>query len=316
MSVAGRVVLLVGGVGGAKLACGLARILPPEALTIVVNTADDFRHLGLHVSPDLDTVMYTLADLANPETGWGVAGDSFRAMEMLAGYDGPTWFRLGDVDLATHLARTAWLDEGLTLTQVTARLCERLGIRHTLLPVTDDPLATRLDTDEGELTFQVYFVARGWQPVVRAVRYVGADQAHIGAGVARVLEEAGLIVLGPSNPVLSIDPILAVPGVRERIIANSAPCVAISPIIGGRAVRGPAAKLMAELGMDVSPAGIARHYGDLLSGIILDEEDRALADAIEAVGVRAFARRTLMLTDKDKVNLAQALLTWAEGVAT
>jgi LPPG:FO 2-phospho-L-lactate transferase len=316
MSVAERVVLLVGGVGGAKLAYGLARILPPGALTVVVNTADDFRHLGLHISPDLDTVMYTLAGLANPETGWGVAGDSFRMMETLIRYGGPTWFRLGDVDLATHLARTAWLEESLTLTQVTARLCERLGVRHTLLPVTDDPLATWLDTDEGELAFQVYFVARGWQPVVHAARYVGADQARIGAGVACALEEASLIVLGPSNPVLSIDPILAVPGVRERIAAGGAPCVAISPIIAGRAVRGPAAKLMAELGMEVSPVGIVHHYGDMLTGIILDEEDRALVGAIEAVDVRAFARPTLMLTDEDKVSLAQALLTWAEGVAT
>lgn len=307
-----HVVLLVGGVGGAKLALGLAEVLPAGSLTIIVNTADDFEHLGLHVSPDLDTVMYTLAGLANPLTGWGVEGDTFRAIEMVGRYGGPTWFRLGDSDLGTNLLRTVMLREGHTLTEITRQLCGALGIQHPILPMTDHTVQTWLDTDQGPLAFQEYFVRERWQPVVHRIRFVGAEEARPSEAVHEALEAASLIVFGPSNPFLSIDPILALPGVREQIAASDAPCVALSPIIGGEAVKGPAAKLMAELGVDVSPVGIVTHYRDLLDGIILDRVDSELRQPIEALNVRAMAEQTLMETREDKIRLAEKILNWAE----
>jgi LPPG:FO 2-phospho-L-lactate transferase len=220
-----HVVLLVGGVGGAKLALGLAHVLPPEALTVIVNTADDFEHLGLHVSPDLDTVMYTLSGLANPDTGWGLSGDTFKAMEMVGRYGGPDWFNLGDRDLAASLVRTALLREGHPLSAVTGQLCRALGVQHSVLPMSDDPVSTWLDTDRGALPFQVYFVRERWEPVVRRIRFEGAESARPGAGVSAALEAATLIVYGPSNPYLSIDPILSVPGIRECIDTSHAPRV-------------------------------------------------------------------------------------------
>jgi LPPG:FO 2-phospho-L-lactate transferase len=307
-----HVVLLVGGVGGAKLALGLSKVLPPQALTIIVNTSDDFEHLGLYISPDLDTVMYTLADLANPDTGWGVDDDTFRAMEMVTRYGGPDWFRLGDRDLGTNLLRTTMLRDGNTLTVVTRHLCTALGIRHAVLPMSDQPVRTWLDTDRGELAFQEYFVRERWQPVVSRIRFVGAEEAYPAEGVIDALQSATLIVFGPSNPLLSIDPILAVPGIRAHIAGSRAPCVAVSPIIGGQAVKGPAAKLLAELGMDVSPLGIAKYYEDLLKGIILDEADRLLCKEIEALGIRASAQQILMKTLPDKIRLAEILLHWSE----
>jgi LPPG:FO 2-phospho-L-lactate transferase len=306
------VALLVGGVGGAKLALGLSKVLPSDALTVIVNTADDFEHIGVYVSPDVDTAMYTLSGIANPSAGWGIGGDTFQAIEMLGRYGGPTWFRLGDKDLATNLQRTAWLREGLSLTEITRRLSRALGVEHPILPMTDDKVATWLETDQGALSFQEYFVRERWQPVVRRIWYEGAEAARPTACVAEVLEGARLIVFGPSNPVLSIDPILAVGGIRDAIRRNQAPCVAVSPIIAGQAVRGPAAKLLGELGLEVSPLGVARHYADLLSGIILDENDAAFCQEIEALGVRAATLRTLMQTEEDKIQLAEALLNWAE----
>jgi LPPG:FO 2-phospho-L-lactate transferase len=307
-----HVVLLVGGVGGAKLAVGLAHVLPPGALTVVVNTADDFEHLGLHVSPDLDTVMYTLAGLANPDTGWGLAGDTFRAMEMVARYGGPDWFSLGDRDLGTSLVRTALLREGHTLSEVTGQLCRALGIQHPILPMSDDPVRTWLDTDRGPLPFQVYFVRERWQPVVQRIRFEGAESARPGAGVSAALEAATLIVYGPSNPFLSIDPILSVPGIRECIDASNAPRVAISPIVGGRALKGPAAKLMAELGVDVSPMGIVTHFQNRLDGIILDHTDTSLREAIKRLHIQATTRQTVMTSLADKIRLAEELLNWVE----
>ena len=314
MTTARHVVLLVGGVGGAKLAYGLAQVLPPGQLSIVVNTADDFELHGLHISPDVDTVMYTLAGLANPETGWGIGGDTFVAKTALARLGQPDWFLLGDQDLATHVTRTALLRQGHTLTEVTAHLCHQLGVEHPLLPMTDAPVATVVETRDGDLAFQEYFVRRRWQPVVTGLRYQGADQAVPGAAVVEALEKATLIVFGPSNPLLSIDPLLAVPGLRRRIAASPAPRVAVSPIIGGQAVKGPAAKIMSELGMQVSPVGVAAHYGDLLTGILLDEEDRTLRERLEDMGLRVAVRPTLMTTPGEKVALAKALLSWAEGV--
>jgi LPPG:FO 2-phospho-L-lactate transferase len=307
-----RVVVLVGGVGGAKLAVGLARLLPPESLTIIANTADDFAHLGLHVSPDLDTVMYSLAGLANPVTGWGVAGDTFLAMEMVARYGGPVWFRLGDLDLGTNLVRTTMLRDGRTLTEVTRHLCGSLGVAHRLVPMTDDPVRTCLDTEQGELAFQEYFVRERWQPVVRGIRFVGAAEAQPSPEVTTALQDATLVLFAPSNPFLSLDPILAVPGIRERIQSSDAPCVAVSPIVGGKAIKGPAAKLMAELGLEVSPRGIAEHYHGLLDGLVLDVVDQGCCAEVERIGIRPAIMRTLMETVSDKVTLADAILTWTE----
>ena len=308
-----HVVVLVGGVGGAKLALGLAHVLPPEALTIIVNTADDFEHLGLHVSPDLDTVMYALADLANPVTGWGVADDSLQAMEMVARLGGPDWFKLGDRDLGTNLMRTMLLRSGKTLTEVTAHIAQRLGIAPQLLPMTDHPVRTHVDTDRGTLAFQEYFVRERWQPVVSAIRFQGASDASASREVNSALEHATMILFGPSNPYLSIDPILAVPGIRTQIEQSSAPCVAVSPIIGGQAVKGPAAKLMAELGADISPTGIAAHFAGLLDGIILDDVDEKECKKIEALGLRATTRQTMMHTLSDKKLLAETILNWTEA---
>jgi LPPG:FO 2-phospho-L-lactate transferase len=307
-----HVVLLVGGVGGAKLAVGLANILPPHALSIIVNTGDDFEHLGLSISPDLDTVLYSLAGLANPQTGWGITDDTFHAMSMVEHYGGPTWFRLGDRDLATSLIRTSMLRQGKSLTEVMQHLTTHLGIEHGILPMTDQLVRTRLETDQGPLAFQEYFVRERWQPAVRSIRFEGAQNARPSAAVTKALGQATLIVFGPSNPFLSIDPILAIPGIREQIAGSAAPCIAVSPIIGGKAIKGPAAKLMAELGLDVSPIGIARHYEDLLEGIILDTVDSKLCEEIEKLTVRVTARDILMTSLVQKTEMAQSLLHWAE----
>lgn len=311
-----HVVLLVGGVGGAKLAVGLAAHLPPEALTIVVNTGDDFEHWGLHVSPDLDTVMYNMAGVANPETGWGLAGDTFEALGMMTRLAGPDWFRLGDRDLATSLLRTSGLKGGKLLTPVTQALSTALGVAYPILPMTNQPVRTMLDTDRGPLAFQEYFVHEHWQPVVSGIRFTGIEDSRPSDQVAAALENATAIILGPSNPYLSIDPILAVPGIRERIARSSAPCVAVSPIIGGRAVKGPAAKMMAELGQDVSSFGVAKHYEGILKGIILDVVDQDRCPQIEALNIRAAARQTLMDTPADKARLGYEVLEWVQGFST
>lgn len=312
MSVRERVVVLVGGVGGAKLALGLAHVLSPGALKIIVNTADDFEHLGLHVSPDVDTLMYTLAGLQNPQSGWGVCDDTFRAMDMVECYGGPTWFRLGDRDLGTSLMRTALLDAGHTLTDVTRQLSRSLGVDHDLLPMSDDPIRTTLDTDAGTLDFQTYFVRERWQPAVRAIRFEGASEARPSPAVIRALEEATLIAIGPSNPYLSIAPILAVPGVRERIERADVPRVAVSPIIGGEAVKGPTAKLMREMGVDVSPVTVAHHYRGLIDGLILDQTDEDLTVSIRAMDTAVMTYQTYMQTLDEKIDLAKTLLSWAE----
>ncbi len=303
-----KIVALAGGVGGAKLVYGLSQVLSPDRLSIVGNVADDFQLYGLHISPDLDTVMYTLAGVANPATGWGLAGDTGQMLDMLTRYGEDAWFRLGDRDVATHLLRTHALAQGQTLTGVTARLCTGLGVRHPLLPVTDDPLATMVDTADGQsLEFQDYFVRHRWQPVVRRVWFRGAEQARVTAQVQAALAAADLIVFCPSNPVLSIAPILAVPGVRETLEARRGLCIAVSPFVGGKAVKGPASKLMPELGLDITPPGVIRYYGGLLDGLVIDEADRGQDFAGE---IPVLVTRTLMQTDQDKVQLAENLLGW------
>ena len=305
------VLALAGGVGGAKLALGLARLLPPRELVIVVNTGDDEAFHGLHVSPDLDTIMYTLAGLSNPETGWGLADDRFLANAMLHRYGAPTWFNLGDMDLATHLRRTQLLDAGWSLSQVTAELCSRLGVRHPVVPMTDHRVATIIDTDLGSLPFQVYFVRLGCGPVARSIGFQG-DGAPSEA-FAEALESAGALVFCPSNPFLSVAPILSLTGVRERIAEFDGPRIAVSPIVGGRALRGPASKLMAELGYDVSCAGVASWYRGLCDVLMIDEVDEGQATAVAAAGIRPHMANTVMVSDEDKTALARAVLELADG---
>ena len=300
----GPILALAGGVGGAKLALGLARVLPPEKLTIVVNTGDDEVFHGLHVSPDLDTMMYALAGLTNPQTGWGVAEDSFNALGMLERYGGPTWFNLGDKDLATHIRRTELLGHGWALSEVTLELCQRLDIRHKIVPMSDDRVRTIVETDEGDLTFQVYFVRRQCQPIAKGIYFENAESAKASPGTLGALESATSLVFCPSNPFLSIAPILAVPGVRERIASFSGTRVAVSPIVGGEAIRGPAAKLLGELGHDVSCLGVARQYRGLCDIFLIDEVDRCHVNAISNLGMRVEVAPTIMDTDEDKVRLA------------
>ncbi|MCC6628777.1 MAG: 2-phospho-L-lactate transferase [Chloroflexi bacterium] len=309
------IVALAGGVGGAKLAQGLYGVVPAGALTVVVNTADDFTHLGLHIAPDLDTVLYTLAGIANPATGWGIAGDSFEAMAMLGRYGHDDWFRLGDRDLATHITRTERLRAGASISQVTADLAARLGVTAQLLPMCDEPVATLVDTAVGRLAFQDYFVRRHHQDDVLGLVFEGAAVAHVPAAVATALAEADAIVLCPSNPFVSIGPILAVPGLRDRLAAATVPRVAVSPIVGGQAVKGPAGQMLAALGHDVSPLGVARLYTGLIDGIVIDEIDAALAPAIAALGLAVLPAQTVMGDTADRERLARDVLGFCRRLA-
>ena len=299
------ILALAGGVGGAKLADGLARKLTPAELAIAVNTGDDFEHLGLRISPDLDTVMYTLAGIANPATGWGQAGETWAFMEAAQRLGAPAWFRLGDRDLATHVERTRRLRDGESLSSVTRGLCERLGVRHALIPMSDDPVPTRVRTDDAWLDFQHYFVREQCHPILREVRYEGAERARPAAELTRTLGSAELegIVICPSNPYLSVAPILALPGVRNSV-GSARAVVAVSPIVGGEAVKGPAAKIMRELGVEVSALGIARWYAGLAGTLVVDHADAGLAPAIEALGLKAAVTSTVMNSSEDRARLA------------
>jgi LPPG:FO 2-phospho-L-lactate transferase len=311
----GHVLALCGGVGGAKLAAGLAAVLPPERLTIVVNTGDDFEHVGLAISPDIDTVVYTLSGLADQVRGWGVADESWQAMAQLGRLGEAQWFQLGDRDLAMHLARTRRLRAGETLSAITASLAGHLGIQPAITPMSDEPVRTMVATDEGELDFQRYFVAEQCRPVARAIGFAGAREARPSPGFAAALARAdlGAVIICPSNPYLSIDPLLALPGVRQRLIELAAPRVAVSPIVAGQAIKGPTAKLMAELGASVDVVGIARHYQGLIDKLMIDEADRAEASAVEALGLAAVVAPTIMKSHADRVSLAEATLA-AAGV--
>ena len=303
----GKAVLaLAGGVGGAKLALGLANILAPCELTIVVNTGDDEIFHGLHVSPDLDTVMYTLSGLANPQTGWGLDGDTFAANSMLKRYGAPAWFNLGDMDIGTHLRRTQLLNTGWTLSQVTADLCYRLGVRHPVVPMTDERVATIVETDAGELPFQDYFVRQRCEPVARSISFQGSGPPA--PAFAESLDSAEVLVYCPSNPFLSIGPILSLPGVRESIAAFKGLRIAVSPIVGGQALRGPAAKLMGELGYDVSSSGVASWYRGICDVLVLDRADAEEVGGVTEAGLRAEVADTVMVTDDDKAALARRVL--------
>jgi LPPG:FO 2-phospho-L-lactate transferase len=306
-----RYIAITGGVGGAKLCLGLARALDPEQLDFVVNTGDDFEHLGLSISPDIDTLTYTLAGLVNTETGWGRANETWSFMAAVRALGGETWFNLGDADLAMHVERTRRLAAGERLTTITRGFATSLGVRGRILPMSDDPVRTRVVTAEGELAFQHYFVRDRCAPAVTAFRFDGADAARITIEVAAAFEHPALagVILCPSNPFVSIGPMLAIRELRERIAATRVPVVAISPIVAGLAIKGPTAKMMAELGVPSSAVAVARHYrdacGDLLDGFVLDGADAALEGEIEALGLAALSTPTVMLTLADRIALAR-----------
>lgn len=307
----GLVVALSGGVGGAKLALGLSRVLPAEDLLIVANTGDDFEHLDLSISPDIDTLMYTLSGLANQELGWGRRDETWSFMETIGALGGETWFRLGDRDLAVHVERTRRLRAGETLSAVTADFCARLGIGPRVLPMTDDRVRTRVLAEDGWIEFQEYFVHRQCKPVVRGLAFEGAASARAQPDFLAALADPRLaaVVICPSNPFISVEPILALPGVRDALAACGAPVVAVSPIIGGRAVKGPTAKMMTELGLNPSAAGVALRYGDLLDGYIVDR-----VDAGTVAGPHVIAAQTLMKTLEDREALARVVLDAAAAI--
>ncbi len=306
-----NVVAIAGGVGGAKLADGLYRVLPPDTLTIIGNTADDLELFGLHISPDLDTVMYTLAGLANPATGWGVAGDTFATLAMLERYGEDVWFRLGDADFATHLKRTAGLRAGRRLTEVTATLTAPLGIRARLLPMCDERVGTEVETPEGWRDFQDYFVRRRHEDRVTQVRFAGIEDARITPAVAAALAAADAIIFCPSNPLVSIGPILAVPGLRDALDASPAPKIAVSPIVGGKALKGPADQMLAARDMEVSAYGVATGYVGLLDAMTIDVLDAADAPRIEALGMAVQVAQTVMHSDAERQQLARDVLAFA-----
>lgn len=297
-----KIAAFAGGVGGAKLADGLAQILSPEDLTVIVNTGDDFEHLGLFISPDLDTVCYTLAGLANSETGWGRAGETWNTIANVEKLGGPAWFRLGDQDIATHLERTRRLKDGQPLSQITHDFCKAWGIRHTVLPMTDSPVRTMVASDEGELAFQEYFVHRRCEPKVRGFRFDGVEVAEPAPGVHEALETADVVVFCPSNPWVSIDPILQV--VKEI----RKPVVAVSPIIGGKTVKGPAAKMYAELGIEPSALAVANHYRTILQGFVLDNADSNIESVIKDLNIKTLVTDTLMNEPADRKRLADDVL--------
>lgn len=307
-----RIVVLAGGVGGAKLILGLMQAHPPENITAIVNTGDDFRHLGLAVSPDIDTLLYTLSGKANQVQGWGREGESWSFMDALKSLGGEGWFLLGDGDLALHVLRTHMLASGCSLSQVTAHFASAWGLAPRILPMSDDAVATYLETDEGELSFQRYFVERRCAPAVRSIRFAGAEQAAPAPGVVEAITDRNTdaILIAPSNPWLSIDPILAVPGVRDALRRSSAPVVAVSPIVGGQAVKGPTTKLMGELGLKVTNAAISAHYEGVIDGLLIDVRD-APADLPIAQAVAD----TLMKTLADRARVARAALVLADRLA-
>ncbi len=310
----GSVVALSGGIGGAKLALGLAHVLDGPQLAVVVNTGDDFSHLGLAISPDVDTLLYTLAGLADPVRGWGRRDETWTFMAALEELGGETWFRLGDADLATHVERTRRLAAGETLSAVTDRLRCRLGITARILPMSDDPVRTQLDTGAGWLDFQDYFVRRRCDPAVRQIAYRGADTARAAPEVLTALaaDDLRAVVICPSNPLLSIEPILAIAAIRAGLANCRAPVVAVSPIVGGQAVKGPTTKMMRELGLDTSPAGIARRYAGLLDVLVIDEADAASETPAD---IEVIVARTLMTTIEDRERLARGVLAAADRVA-
>ncbi len=303
----GSYVALCGGVGGAKLALGLAHVLPADKLTIIVNTADDFEHVGLHVSPDIDTVIYTLAGLSNQVQGWGLEGETWNFMGALERLGGPTWFRLGDQDLATHVERTGRLKRGETLSAVTDQLRQRLGVKPAIVPMSDDPVRTVVDTDAGRLAFQSYFVERRCEPRVKAITFEGAATAQPAPAALAALSQPDLagVIICPSNPWLSVDPMLAIPGWRKALDTIRAPRVAVTPVVAGQAIKGPTGKIMGELGLTVDARSIVQHYGGFLDGFVLDEADQRFTPDL---GLPVVTAATIMRSLDDRIRLARVAI--------
>ncbi len=302
------ITVLAGGVGAARFLRGLVDVIEPASVTVIGNTADDEEFLGLHVSPDLDTVVYTLADVVDPEHGWGLAGESYACQEQTARLGEEAWFRLGDADLATHVQRTLLLRHGRTLSQATDAIGRAFGLACPPLPMSDDSVRTVVTTDGGELSFQEYFVRRRWQDEVRALRFEGVEEARPAPGVLEAIAEAEAVIVAPSNPLVSIGPILAVPGIRRALRETKAPVVAVSPIVGGRALKGPADRMLASLGHEPSAAGVARLYADFLHTLVLDREDAGLAPAVASLGVRPVVTDTIMRDAASRRALAETTL--------
>lgn len=317
-----NILAISGGVGGAKLALGLAQVVAAERLTIVANTGDDFIHLGFPVSPDLDTVMYTLAGLSNTELGWGLAGETWQFMDAVHALGGETWFRLGDKDIATHTLRRQMLDQGQSLSQVTASLCRSLGVMPSLIPMSDDSVATQVFDGQQWLEFQDYFVRQQCAPDVTAIRFNGIDSARPASGLDALLKQAcesadalDAIIICPSNPFLSIDPVLSIPSVADRLRQAQAPVIAVCPIVAGQAIKGPTAKMMDSLSMPVSALGVANYYTQqypqLLDGFVIDHADAMAAPDIEALGLKVLLANSVMRSDQDKANLASDCIAFA-----
>ena len=314
-----KVAALAGGVGGAKLVDGLAKTLPPESLTVIVNTGDDFDHLGLRICPDLDTVCYTLAGIANPTTGWGREDETWNVMGSLEQFGGPTWFRLGDRDLGIHLERTRLLKAGYSLSEVTRQFCTIWQVKSLVMPMSDDLIPTIVYTSVGELPFQEYFVRLQCQPQVSGFRFEGVESSKPAPGVLESLSEADLVIICPSNPWVSIDPILALPGVKKAIMTNAdrRQVIGVSPIIAGQAVKGPAAKMYLEMGLEPSALSVAKHYGaqindGLLTGYVFDELDRDHEDEINEIGIMTLFTNTLMKTTEDRIRLAEEVISFGD----
>jgi len=311
------IVALAGGVGGGRLAAGLAQVLQPRRLTVVVNTGDDFEHLGLHISPDLDSVMYALAGVGNRETGWGRAGETWNFMKTLRELGDEAWFQLGDRDLAVHVLRTRLLARGAALSEVTRLLTARLGVRHVIVPMSETPVRTRVSTASGELAFQDYFVKRRCRPRVRGFRFAGSRAARVPRSLQRILRPGGVraAVICPSNPYVSIAPILSVPAIQAWMARRTFPGVGVSPIVGGAAVKGPAAKIMRELGAEPSALGIVRHYAGRVDGWVIDRKDAALVSAIAAEGKAVLVTDTIMDGLEKSAALARRVVAFALSLA-
>ena len=303
-----NITVLAGGVGAARFLEGVVQVAAPEDVTVISNTGDDEDFFGLRVSPDIDIVIYTLAGAVDAEKGWGLTGETFHALQALRRFGYETWFNLGDGDLATLAHRTMLLNDGATLSEATASIAAAYGLALTILPVSDDRIKTMVETDAGTLSFQEYFVKRRTEDDVRAVRFDGIDAARPAPGVLDAIHNAGVVCIAPSNPVVSIGPLLAVAGVREALRETAAPVVAISPIVGGKTIKGPADRMMASLGMTPTAVGVAECYAGFLDVLVIDEEDRDLAPSVEAAGVRAVVAQTIMRGPAEKRALAEVTL--------
>ena len=304
----GKIVALAGGVGAAKLLRGLVKVVSPKSLVIVGNVGDDVELYGLHISPDLDIIMYTLAGIVDEAKGWGVKGDTFHCLEMLGRLGFETWFKLGDRDLAIHIARTKMLRDGMTLSQATAQLCKMLGVEANIIPMSNDPVRTKVQSGDLLLDFQEYFVKRGTMDTVTHVFFEGAEKAKPAPGVIEAIMEAERIIICPSNPILSIAPILSISAIKKALEASKAPIVGVSPIVGGKALKGPADKIMAGMGFEASPYGVAKFYGSLLKHFVIDEIDVEHKKRIENLGIKVTVANTLMKGVEDAVSLARVVM--------